>query len=123
MKKLWIFLFILAVLGIAMMVTCPKEEEHKDAICLSLNQAIDEKIGTGGVLTLEGIINLGGKIAWERVAKVFIDANVDVKNYGVLSIGRFTFDDHNDLISVGVFNHVFTFSKDDVLRELQKQGL
>ena len=53
MKKLWIFLFILAVLGIAMMVTCPKEEEHKDAICLSVNQAIDEKIGTGGVLTLE----------------------------------------------------------------------
>ena len=121
MKKLLIFVALLAVLGIAMMMTCPKEYEHKDAICLSLNQAIDEKIGSGG-LSIQGIINYGSKIALKKVVKVFIDANVDVKNYGVLSIGRFTFDDHNDLISVGVFNHVFTFSKDDVLKEVEKQG-
>ena len=121
MKKLLIFAALLAVLGIAMMMTCPKEHEHKDAICLSLNQAIDEKIGDGG-LSIQGIINYGSKIALKKVAKVFIDANVDVKNYGVLSIGRFTFGDHNDLISVGVFNHVFTFSKDDVLKEVEKQG-
>ena len=123
MKKFLFFLVFLAVLGIAMMVTCPKVDDHKNAICLVANQAIDEKVGTGSGFTIEGIINVGGRMAMKKVAEVFIDSNVEVTNYVVLSIGRFTFGNHDDIISVGVFNHVFTFSKDDVLRELEKQGL
>ena len=34
---------MIIVLGLfIMMMMCPKEKDHKDAICLAINQAVDE---------------------------------------------------------------------------------
>jgi hypothetical protein len=34
----------LVILGLVMIATCPKEKDHKDAICLAINKAVDERI-------------------------------------------------------------------------------
>ena len=105
-----------------MIVTCPKESDHKDAICLSVQKAVDEKLGDGG-LSIEGLLNIAGKMTINNIARSFVDSNVTVQNYFLLSMGRYTFNEHNDVISVGVFNHVFTITKDDILEELAKYGI
>lgn len=121
MKKSTISIIVIAVIGLVMLATCPKENDHKDAICLAINEAVDEKIGDGG-FSLEGLVKYGAKYTIKEAAELFIDSNVEVQSYGLVSIGRYTFNGHNDIISVGMFNHVFTMSKDDVLEEVKKRG-
>ena len=121
MKKSGLTIIIIVLLGLVMFVTCPKENDHKEAICLAINKAVDEKLGESS-LSLSGLLNYGGKLAIKKGAELFIDSTVEVESYGLLSIGRYTFDGHNNVISVGMFNHVFTMSKDDILEEIEKRG-
>ena len=104
-----------------MITTCPKENDHKDAICIAINEAIDEKLGESD-FSLQGIVKGVGKWVVKKTVALFIDSYVEVENYGLLSIGRYTFNGQNSVISVGLFNHVFTMSKDDVLKEIEKHG-
>ena len=123
LKKSGLSIIIIVLLGLVMFVTCPKENDHKNAICLAINKAVDEKLGDNSLFSLTGIVNFAGKWVIKKGANVFIDSYVEVDSYGLLSVGRYTFEGHNDVISVGMFNHVFTMSKDDILEELEKQGL
>ena len=122
MKKSGLSIIIIVLLGLVMFVTCPKENDHKDAICLAINKAVDEKLGDSS-LSLSGLLNYGSKFAIKKAAQLFVESTVEVDSYGLVSIGRYTFNGNNNVISVGMFNHVFTMSKDDILEELDKQGL
>lgn len=122
MKKSTLSIIVIALVGLIMLVTCPKENDHKETICLAINEAVDEKVGDSG-FSLEGLIKYGAKYTIKEAAELFIDSNVEVQSYGLVSIGRYTFNGHNDIISVGMFNHVFTMSKEDILREVEKRGL
>ena len=122
MKTIIFSILIIVVVGLFMLTTCPKEQDHKDAICLAVNKAVDEKCGDSS-LSIAGMINYGGKFAIKQLASLFIDSNVTVDNYVFWSVGRYTFNGRNNVISIGMFNHVFTMSKDDILDELEKQGL
>ena len=95
--------------------------DHKEKICWGINQAINEKIGDSDI-SIEGIFRWGGKMVLKKGAKFFIDQSISVKDYFVLSIGYYTFNDHNDIISLGMFNHIFTYDKNDILEELEKNG-
>ena len=122
MNKSVLSIIVVILLGLVMFVTCPKENDHKDAICLAFNKAVDEKLGESS-LSLEGAVNFAGKWVIKQGANLFINSYVEVENYGLVSIGRYTFNGHNKVISVGMFNHIFTISKDDILEEIEKQGL
>ena len=121
MKKFFLFVIVLAIIGFIMMATCPNEKDHEEAICLAIDQAIDEKLGDCS-FSLMGAVKFGSKFALKKGAELFIDLNVAVENYGVVSIGRYTFNGRNKVISVGLFNHVFTMSKNDILEEIEKRG-
>ena len=71
---------------------------------------------------MTGAVNFAGKWVIKQGANLFIDSYVEVENYGLVSIGRYTFNNHNNVISVGMFNHVFTMTKDDILEEVEKRG-
>ena len=122
MNKTALSIIIIVVLGLVMFVTCPKKNDHRDAICLAINKAVDEKFGESS-LSLSGLLNYGGKFAIKKAAQLFVESTVEVDNYGLLSIGRYVFNGNNNVISVGMFNHVFTMSKDDILEKMEKQGL
>ena len=117
-----LIILIIVIMGMFMLTTCPKEQDHKDAICLAINKAVDEKLGDSS-LSFAGVINYGSKFAIKQIASLFIDSNVTVDNYVFWSVGLYTFNGRNNVISIGMFNHVFTMSKDDILDELEKQGL
>ena len=43
-----------------------------------------------------------------------------VKNYFVVSVGRIDYDGQERIASIGVFGHVFTVDKEDIVKVLQQ---
>ena len=106
MKKLIVTLIWVAILA-AMVVTNPKKAAHNEAIAAEYKEALQKKVG---LLSL-----LAGQKTLEKV----VDSTVEVSDYVLVSVGRYTSrDDMSSVVSVGLFNHVFVFSKDDIIEEM-----
>ena len=88
MKKSAIILLVFVALIITMVVTCPDKKAHTEAIA--------EEV-TGGIPILSDITGWLAKGA------------LDVKNFGVISLGYI--DD--DVVTIGAFNHVWCINTDD----------
>lgn len=90
--------FIIVILFFAAMaVTCPSKNAHYKAIS-------EDLVGK----------NLASKVMQFGVEKI-----VDVNNYFIFSVGRYKLIS-DDIVSVGLFGHVFTFTKDNILEEGQR---
>ena len=100
MKKLISSAIIVAVL-VAMVVTCPKEEAHYDAVSTS----ISEKTSVAKPL-VKYVLNKGVKNL------------VNVKDYFLVSVGTYNLNDKNGIVSFGIFGHVYTFTNDNFWAEL-----
>ena len=100
MKKIFSLAVIVAVL-VAMVITCPKEEAHYDAVSTS----ISEKSSVAKPI-VKFVVNKG------------VESFVNVKDYFIVSVGTYTLNDKNGIVSLGLFGHVFTFTKDDFWKEL-----
>ena len=102
MKK---FLPVIIVGGLllTMAFTCPKYDSHIDAISESFSQK-------------SIILKLVGK----EYIKVAIDKIVNVKDYVFVSVGTYLMNDENNIVSIGVFGHLFTFMKGDIIEEVSR---
>ena len=106
MKKLIKIVLFVAVV-VAMVITNPKKAAHNEAIAAEYKEALQKKVG---LLSL-----LAGQKTLEKV----VDSTVEVSDYVLVSVGRYTSrDDMSSVVSVGLFNHVFVFSKDDIIEEM-----
>lgn len=86
-----------------MAITCPDDEAHYDAISEAYTQM--------------GIIpSLIGKNAIKNV----VDKIVVVKSYVLISIGTYKQNESASIVSLGVMGHVFTFTEDDIIEELNR---
>jgi len=110
-------LFLLIVGGIAYF-TCPDEQAHKDALKAAIEKNIGKELGlnedkSNDVLgILGGISQLGSNISeW------YLDSELQVENHYVYSVGRLTHGGETDIVSVGVFGHVFT-GDDEIVKKL-----
>lgn len=114
-RKNYFSFFILVAVVVLAVVTCPDKRDHKDAIMSVINERISEEIGGD-----DGWAALGATLG-TSVSEWVLDKGLYVDNYFVCSIGKFNTGKEYKRVSVGVFGHVFTFSKDDVdevLKEL-----
>ena len=100
MKKL-ISLGITVAILVAMVITCPKDEAHYDAVTTS----ISEKSSVAKPLV---------KFVLDKGVKSF----VNVKDYFLVSVGTYELNDKNGIVSLGIFGHVFTFTKGSFWEEL-----
>ena len=110
MKKFLIFLLVLIGIGAVAVVTCPDKEAHKDAIQSVVKEKIDEELNAGSGSELGGILSgLGSSVSgW------LIEQGLTVENHFVYSVGKFNTGKEVRTVSVGVFGHIFTFSKEDL---------
>lgn len=117
MKKFLILLAILIGLtGIAVM-TCPDKQAHKDAIMSVFNEKINE--GLNPSEGEEGLALIASSLGSGIVGYV-LDNRLTVKNHFVFSTGNLQhLSGEEERISVGVFGHVFTFSKEDLDKALE----
>ena len=100
MKKLLSLGITIAVI-VAMVLTCPKEEDHYKAI----SSDIAEKSAV--------LKTIGPSIVKMGVKKV-----VTVKDYMLVSVGNYSLNDKNGVVSIGLFGHVFPITQDDFWDEL-----
>lgn len=119
MKKFFITLAILLVVlaGVGV-VTCPDKRAHKDAIMSVINEKINESVSKDSSEGDEGIALFASSLGSGIVGYV-LDNRLTVKNHFVFSTGELNkLDGTSERLSVGVFGHVFTFSKEDLDKAL-----
>ena len=108
MKKLIKIVLFVAVV-VAMVITNPRKAAHNEAIAAEYKEALQKKVG---LLSL-----LAGQKTLEKV----VNSTVEVSDYVLVSVGRYSLGEGaNSVVSVGLFNHVFVFSKDDILDEMSR---
>ena len=117
MKK--IFALVITLFAILLMVlTCPDKKAHTEAIRSAVSGYVNETLSQRQE---DGIVmGFLGSLFVSKVAEVYLDNSLEVSNYLLFSVGRITFDGTTRVVSVGVFNHVFTSDKDDIRQALQK---
>ena len=119
MKKVFIaILVLLAVAGIAVL-TCPDKAAHKEAIMSVINEKINESVGKDTAEGDEGIAVFASSLGSGIIGYV-LDNRLSVKNHFVFSTGEIRhLDGETERLSIGVFGHVFTFSKEDLDKALE----
>lgn len=115
MKKFLILLLILVAIGAVAVVTCPDRLAHKDAVMSVVNEKINEEITPEK--NGEGLAVFGSALS-SSIIEYALDKHLTVKNHFVYSEGFLMRDGSSERLSVGVFGHVFTFSKEDLDRML-----
>ena len=117
MKKLIIILGVaLAIAGVAV-GTCPDKAAHKNAIMAVINEKIFDSMhpseGNEGFALLAGTLGSG-------IVGSVLETRLTVKNHFVFSTGSIKdLKGEEKCLSVGVFGHVFTFSKENIDQALE----
>ena len=119
MKKL-LGLFCLIVIAAAMVVTCPDKNAHMDAIRNEFSMAIDE-------IMADDVKSEGANAAYQVVKSLALPLletvwknKLDYSNYFVLSTTAVKDEEEEKTVSIGAFGHVFTFDREDVVKEFEK---
>lgn len=122
-----VIVVILACAGAAM--TCPDKEAHRKALLEQANSYVDEKVDEAvGTKGIGGAIGKGLKAVKQAVgspaASLLINEKLEVDDYGIVSIGKLKKGGKKQMVSVGVYGHVFTPSNemiDDALNKNKNQ--
>ena len=103
MKKLLIFVIILAVLALFMKVTVPSPEKHHEVAKAKLTELFKEKIST-----IEGVEELiKGYRMEEHMFAEFLLQGLEMRDYLVCNAGFLKYEGKDYLLTLGMFNHVF----------------
>ena len=119
MKKPLVILILLVALALAAVVTCPDRQDHVDAIKAVVSEKLQEEIGSGEA---DDLVAIFGTAIGSKVTDWLMDSRLTVKNHFIYSTGEFSTNEGPKRVSVGVFGHVFTFSKEDIDKALESIG-
>lgn len=116
--------FVFIALVALLVVTCPKPEQHKEAlsnvITTTVNDAVNETDNITGNVFVDNAFKLISDTFAGRVVKAAVDDLVKVDNYVVCSLGKVHYDGEDHIVSLGLLGHIFTVDEDD-LREAAEQ--
>ena len=118
MKKLLIVVILLLV-AVLMALTVPDKQAHKEAMMKAVDEYVAEEAESrfgDNVLT-----NLGKSVAVKTI-ELALNSKLEVHNYVLLNTTSVHLKDKDQLLSVGMFGHVFTFDK-EMLREKLEESL
>ena len=112
MKTFFYTLLILVIISATCVATCPKKEDHTEALMEVLTEVAEEKMGDemykNEISTAVSTFALG-------IGKFFLKNSIKVENYFLFSVGKVK----DNVLSVGVMNHVFTISKEEILENME----
>lgn len=118
MKKTLAFIVFIVIILVGV-VTCPQKDAHQDALMKLVNIALDTELSQKASSEEEKGWALLGSMIGSSIAELVIDNKLVIDNYFVYSIGRIVFEGEEKVVSVGLFNHVFTMSEDKLKNELE----
>lgn len=111
MKKVLITLLVLLGIAAVAVVTCPDKDAHKDAIQSVINEKLNADLNAADKDNSLGAL---GASLGSSVSGWLLDKGLNVENHFVYSVGKIHWDGEDKKVSVGVFGHVFTFSKEEL---------
>ena len=114
MKKLLIFVIILAVLALFMKVTVPSPEKHREVAKERLSELVADKIST-----IDGAKEIieGNNIDTKLLIKMAL-TQLKMKDYFVCNAGFIKYDGEEYMLTLGMFGHVFVMT--DYIDEIQQ---
>lgn len=120
MKKLIITLLIFAGIALAMVVTCPDSEAHKNAFKEAANEAVQQELNSASNSN-DFTAALGGLIGNYFVDNL-VDSRMSVKNYFVCSIGYLNQLNGSEpqMVTIGLFNHIFAPTAEQIRESIDK---
>jgi hypothetical protein len=122
LKRLFVgFLFLLAVLLVAMAVSCPSEQAHKNKIKEKITLALEQSAQRNNNLFGVGI-GLVRHLLTDEILDRVLDEMVDYHNYYVFSKCTINSDGKDKNISYGAFARVFTMNEDDLSRYIDEHN-
>lgn len=112
MKKL-LTLVILLLVAVLMVLTRPSVDDHKGAMLEVIREyVVEETQAQTGI----GVFAKVGQNVIVQTVKVVLDMQLKEHNYYFFNTTSINLDGKDQLLSVGMFGHVFTFDK-KMLRE------
>ena len=122
LKRIFVgFLFLLAVLLVAMAVSCPSEQAHKNKIKEKITLALEQSAQRNNNLFGVGI-GLVRHLLTDEILDRVLDEMVDYHNYYVFSKCTINSDGKDKNISYGAFARVFTMNEDDLSRYIDEHN-
>ena len=114
MKAFFSILLIIVILSATCVVTCPDKEAHTDALMEVLTDVVEEEMGEE---MTENALNLTLSSMAIGLGKMIVKNTMEVDNYFLFSVGKAG----ENTVSVGVMNHVFTISKEELMKKMEEQ--
>jgi hypothetical protein len=121
MKKLLFLILFLAAVGVGLMVTCPDQAAHREAIKGVISEVVNTEMNKKSPLGSLEIISIGTVFTMDLV-EVYLKSNLMVKDHTFFSLGYVTYKDDFKIVSFGILNHVFTID-DETARQLIKEKM
>lgn len=109
---------ILALIFAVMVVTCPKTEDHRDAVRKELAKYIYSHINKKDT----GVFDVFNNLFTNQISEMAVNNLLSVDNYVVCSVGRIEWQGDNKIVSFGLLGHVYTFDAEDLEEAYSKAG-
>jgi hypothetical protein len=119
MKKFLIFLGIIAVVAVALMATTPDRQQHVDTIKSVMTGAVNTELRENNI---DGPLGSIASAAATMAVDKYLSTNFLVRDHRFYSLGFIDYNNEFQMVSVGVFNHVYTLDEEQA-REMIKKKL
>jgi hypothetical protein len=119
MKKFLIFLGIIAVVAVALMATTPDRQQHVDTIKSVMTGAVNAELREKNI---DGPLGSIASAAATMAVDKYLSTNFLVRDHRFYSLGFIDYNNEFQMVSVGVFNHVYTLDEEQA-REMIKKKL
>lgn len=117
MKK--VITLVVALFALLLLtLTCPDKQAHAEAIKSLVSKTIDARMTDQKESSNVGTFLY--TLLASKMTEVFTDTSLSVDNYILFSVGKVTLGGKTHTVSIGVLNHVFTASEDDVLQSIEE---
>lgn len=119
MKKFLIFLGIIVVVAVALMATTPDRQQHVDTIKSVMTGAVNAELRENNI---DGPLGSIASAAATMAVDKYLSTNLLVRDHRFYSLGFIDYNNEFQMVSVGVFNHVYTLDEEQA-REMIKKKL
>ena len=118
MKKLLAVIIFLLV-AILMVLTVPDKQKHKEAMMEAINEYVEEEsVDRLG----DNILAKLGKSVVVKTVETVLNSKLKVNNYYLFNTTYVRMKGENQMLSLGMFGHVFTFDK-EMLRDKLNEAM
>jgi DNA repair exonuclease SbcCD ATPase subunit len=118
MKK-YLLIIIVLLVAVLMVLTVPDKAKHKEAMMEAINEYVEEeavdKLGDNVLARL-------GKGVIVKTVETALNSKLKIDNYYLFNKTYVRLDGEDQMLSLGMFGHVFTFDK-EMLREKLEEAM